>query len=178
MKYAEELRKAMITLSQDPRVIFLGQAVRFKGTAMTDTLQDVPPLLRIEMPVCEEMQMGMATGMALTGLVPVCLFTRENFFLLAMNQLVNHLDKLSQMSNGGYQPKVIIRTSIGAEKQLTYGPQHSGDFTTAIKSMLTNIEVIKLDWPGEIEVAYHKALHREDGKSTIIVEWGDYYDSK
>lgn len=178
MKYAQELRRAMATLGQDPRTVFLGQAVLFKGTAMTDTLQDVDQSKLIEMPVCEEMQMGMATGMALTGLIPVCLFTRWNFLLLAVNQLVNHLDKLSVMSVGGYKPKVIIRTSIGAENQLNYGPQHSGDFTDAIAAMLTSVEVIRLDHTGSIEAAYHKALHREDGKSTLIVEWGDYYDSK
>ena len=81
------------------------------------------------------------------------------------------------MSTVGYSPKVIIRTSIGAENQLNYGPQHSGDFTAEIAGMLSNVEVIRLDHTGSIEVAYHKALHRTDGKSTLIVEWGDFYDS-
>ena len=41
---------------------------------MTNTLKDVPRDRLIELPVFEEMQMGMTTGLALTGLVPVSIF--------------------------------------------------------------------------------------------------------
>ena len=41
--------------------------------------------------------------------------------------------------------------------------------------MCTNIELIRLDKPNEIFEAYKKALNRDDGKSTIVVEYGDYY---
>ena len=44
--------------------------------------------------------------------------------------------------------------------------------------MLTNIEVIRLDEPNEIFKAYKKAYLRQDGKSTILVEYGDYYNEK
>jgi hypothetical protein len=44
--------------------------------------------------------------------------------------------------------------------------------------MCKNIEVIRLDEPEDIFPAYTKALWREDGKSTILVEWGDYYSEK
>ena len=42
MKYADELTKSMIYLSKDPRTIFLGQAVAYPGTAMTNTLKSIP----------------------------------------------------------------------------------------------------------------------------------------
>jgi hypothetical protein len=82
------------------------------------------------------------------------------------------------MSQGGYQPKVIIRTGIGSERPLHPQAQHIGDFTDAFKSMLTNVEVIRLDEPEQVFPAYEKALGRTDGKSTIVVEWGDYYAEK
>ena len=44
--------------------------------------------------------------------------------------------------------------------------------------MCKNIEVIRLDEPEHIFQAYEKALTRTDGKSTIIVEYGDYYSEK
>ena len=44
--------------------------------------------------------------------------------------------------------------------------------------MTPNIEVIRLDEPDQIFGSYQKAYEREDGKSTILVEWGDYYNEK
>ena len=109
-------------LASDARTMFIGQAVAFPGTAMSNTLKDVSKGKLIELPVAEEMQMGMTLGMALNGLIPISIFPRWNFLLLAINQLVNHVDKVRVMSNEGYDPKVIIRTGIGSEKPLH--PQH------------------------------------------------------
>lgn len=95
--------------------------------------------------------------------------------LLAISQLVNHVDKIQEMSQHGYQPKLIIRTGIGASGPLNPGCQHLGDFTDALRLMLTNTEVIRLDETDQIMPAYEKALTRLDGKSTILVEWGDRY---
>lgn len=178
MKYFDELKRSMDFLAQDPRTVFLGQAVAVAGTAMTNTLKDVAPDRLLELPVAEEMQMGMTTGMALTGLVPVSIFPRWNFLLYAINQLVNHLDKVQVMSNGGYKAKAIIRTGIGSQRPLHPQQQHVGDFTEAIQSMCTTIEVIRLEQPSEIFPAYEKALLREDGRSTILVEYGDFYNEK
>jgi pyruvate/2-oxoglutarate/acetoin dehydrogenase E1 component len=178
LKYKDELIRAMTYLGQDKRTIFLGQAVAYPGTAMTGTLVDVPKAKLIEFPVAEEMQLGASIGLALGGFVPVTLYPRWNFLLLAINQLVGHLDKLKAMSQGGYQPKVIIRTGIGSERPLHPSFQHVGDYTDAFRLMLTNIEVIRLDEPEQIFPAYEKALTRGDGKSTIVVEWGDYYAEK
>lgn len=178
MKYFDELTKAMDFLAADPRTIFIGQAVAIKGTAMTTTLVNVPAEKKIELPVAEEMQMGLSTGLAINGYVPVTFYPRWNFLLLAVNQLVNHLDKVKHMTNGGWQPNVIIRTSIGSERPLNPQCQHLGDFTDAFRSMLTNIEVIRLEEPEDIVPAYTKALTRTDGKCTILVEYGDYYNEK
>jgi len=178
MKYFDELCRAMEMLARDQRTVFIGQAVACPGTAMTNTLKNVPREKLIELPVAEEMQMGMATGLALSGQVPVAVFPRWNFLLLAVNQVVNHLDKLPIVSNGRYQPKVIIRTGIGSERPLHPQHQHVGDFTEAFRLMCKTIEIIRLDEPGDIVPAYQKALDRTDGRSTILVEHGDYHHEK
>jgi len=178
MKYFDALKQAMNYLAKDSRTIFIGQAVAVAGTAMRNTLVDIPQEKLIELPVAEEMQMGMSTGMALAGYVPISIFPRWNFMLCAINQLVSHLDKLSVMSNNGYTGKVIIRTSIGSERPLHPQYQHVGDFTKAIQMMCTTIDVIRLEDPKEIYPAYQKALLRDDGRSTILVEYGDYYGEK
>jgi pyruvate/2-oxoglutarate/acetoin dehydrogenase E1 component len=178
MKYFDELSRAMEWLAQDPRVMFIGQAVACPGTAMSNTLKKISKDRLIEMPVTEELQMGMSSGLALTGQVPVSIFPRWNFLLLAVNQVVNHLDKFHLMSNGGFRPKVIIRTGIGSVRPLHPQHQHIGDFTEAFRLMCGNIDVIRLEEPQDVFPAYQRALEREDGKSTIVVEYGDYYNEK
>jgi pyruvate/2-oxoglutarate/acetoin dehydrogenase E1 component len=178
MKYFDELKRSMDFLAQDPRTIFLGQAVAVPGTAMTNTLRDVPRDRLLELPVAEEMQMGMSLGLALDGLIPVTIYPRWNFLLLATNQLVGHVDKLHVMSQGGFKAKVIIRTGIGSERPLHPQHQHVGDFTEAFRKMCTTVDILRLDEPADIFPAYERALLRDDGRSTLLVEWGDYYNEK
>ena len=178
MKYFDELKRSMEYLALDPRTVFIGQAVAVAGTAMSNTLKGIPAGRLIELPVAEEMQMGMTTGLALAGQVPVSIFPRWNFLLCGISQLVNHLDKLQVMSNGGYQAKAIVRTGIGAQRPLHPQHQHVGDYTEAIQAMCSTIEVIRLDEPEQIFPAYQRALHRDDGRCTLIVEYGDYYGEK
>jgi pyruvate/2-oxoglutarate/acetoin dehydrogenase E1 component len=178
MKYFEELKRSMEFLAADPRTLFIGQAVAVPGTAMSNTLRDVDKSRLVELPVAEEMQMGITTGLALAGRVPVSIFPRWNFLLCGMSQLINHLDKLDAMSNGGYRAKAIVRTGIGSERPLHPQQQHVGDYTDALRLMCKTIEVIRLDEPEQIFPAYERALLRDDGRSTLIVEYGDYYSEK
>ena len=71
MSYQDALSQTMEEMSRDPRVVFLGQGVRYPGTFMSTTLQGVPLDQRIETPVAEEMQIGMSIGLALAGFVPI-----------------------------------------------------------------------------------------------------------
>ena len=178
MGYFDELKRSMEFLAEDSRTIFLGQAVAVAGTAMSNTLKEVSRDKLLELPVAEEMQMGMTLGMAMTGYVPVSIYPRWNFLLCAINQLVNHMDKMQAMANNGFNVKAIIRTGIGSERPLHPQCQHVGDFTDAIQKMCSTIEVIRLEEPEDIFPAYEKALLREDGRNTILVEYGDFYGEK
>ena len=42
--------------------------------------------------------------------------------------------------------------------------------------MSKNLDIIKLREPKDILNSYKKALYRKNGKSTILVEYGDYYN--
>jgi len=178
MKYFDELKRSMDWLNEQPNTLFLGQAVEYAGTGMTNTLKDVDRNKMLEMPVNEDMQMGLSLGMALNGTVPISLYPRWNFLLLAANQVVNHLDKVKVMSDGGYTPKVIIRTSIGSQRPLHPQHQHVADFTGGFRALCDTIDIIKLDEPNQIFEAYKYAYERTDDRSTILVEWGDFYNEK
>ena len=131
---------------------------------------------KIETPVFEETQMGLSIGLAMNGFVPVTCYPRFDFLLCAANQLVNHLDKMEEMTLGTYKPRVIIRTSIGAKSPLNGGVQHTQDHTEAFRHLLENVEVVLLEDKKNIFPEYKRALEREDEKSTLIVEYGEYYN--
>ena len=176
MKYFDELKRAMDMLAGDPRVIFMGQAVEYAGTAMSNTLKDVPKDQLLELPVFEDTQMGMTLGLALAGYIPVSIYPRWNFLVCATNQLVNHVDKTIMMSD--YKPRIIIRTGIGSERPLHPQHQHVGDYTDAYRLLCPNTDIIRLEEPRQVYDAFCTAYLRKDGKATVLVEYGDYYNEK
>jgi len=175
MTYKEEVVKSMEILSKDERTIFLGQNTLYDGQ-MYGTLTTISKDKIIEMPIAEDMQMGISIGLALQGYIPITIYERMDFLLLAMNQLINHLDKLEQMSNGEFKPIVIVRTIIGTKKPLYPGLQHCQDHTEVIKAGLTNINIIKLEKSSDIVGEYTKALNSD--KSTILIEVREFYDKE
>jgi len=173
-KYADELKKSMEYLNSKKDTIFLGQSVGCPGTGMTQSFSNCDKDRLIELPVIEETQMGMSIGLSLQGWVPISMYPRWNFLLLATNQLINHLDRIPLYSE--YVPKVIIRTSIGSERPFHPQHQHVGDFTDAFKLMFKTVNIVRLDEPEQIYDEYVKAY---DSKySTVLVEWGDYLGEK
>lgn len=168
MSYFDELTEAMTWLGEQPDTVFLGQSVAYPGNAPYKTLSGVPPEKQIEMPVAEDMQMGISIGLGLGGYTVISIYPRFDFLLLATNQLVNHLDKIDEFTHGEFHTKVIIRVGIGATKPFYPGVQHCGDYTDAFRKMLRNINVIKLDLPKQIVPAYQKAYESE--QSSLIIE--------
>ena len=176
MNYKEEIVKSMEWLGKKTNTLFLGQSVLYSGNAIFNTLNSLPKTKRIELPVFEDVQMGFSMGLALEGFVTITCFPRFDFLLLAVNQLVNHLDKIENMSEGKMNPKVIIRTSIGSKSPLDGGVQHTQDHTKAFKLLLTNVDVVLLENKKKIFDAFKYAYERKDNKSSLIIEYGDYYN--
>ena len=54
--------------------------------------------------------------------------------------------------------------------------QHTQDYSKFLKNILTEIEVVVLKNPKTIFKEYKRAYQRRDNKSTLIVEYGDYYN--
>jgi pyruvate/2-oxoglutarate/acetoin dehydrogenase E1 component len=174
MKYTDEIVKAMSMLADNPKTIFIGQAVEYEGTGLYDSLSHLHKNKRMELPVAEYLQSGLANGMAIEGLIPVSTYPRWNFLLMGTDQIVNHLDKFKSMSNGKLTPKVIIRVAVGSEQPVDPQCQHKGNFAEAFRNMTINTEIIELIEPEDILPAYTKALNRKDNINTILVEFSDY----
>src|SRR3990167_6934122 len=156
MTYSDELAKAMTWLGEQPDTVFIGQQVCYPGNAMFKTLSGVPMEKRLELPVAEDMQMGISLGMALMGKTVISIYPRFDFLLLAMNQLVNHLDKLEEFTHGQYHARVIIRVGIGSTSPMYPGVQHCGDYTEAVMR-LVKMPVAKLLYPDQIVPTYQQA---------------------
>ena len=80
--------------------------------------------------------------MAIEGMIPISTYPRWNFLLMGVDQIVNHLDKFIEMSNGNLDPKVIIRVAVGSERPVDPQCQHKGNFSEAFRQMTKNKE----DW--------------------------------
>jgi len=173
MTYRDELRKAMTMLGEQPRSIFLGQAVAYPGTGMTDSFADVPREKLLELPVFENCQLGMSVGLSLAGELPISVFPRQNFLLCAMDALVNHLDKIPMFSD--YRPKVIIRTAVCSPTPLDPGPQHLFEHSDAFRAMLKTVTVVQLRRACDIMPEYEAALARP--LSTLITEYPELYET-
>ncbi|MDP8265163.1 MAG: hypothetical protein P9M12_06790 [Candidatus Aceula lacicola] len=158
----------MQTLSTNPYTIFIGQQVGSED--FYKTLGRVPLERRIEMPVAEELQMGMCLGLALTGKIPVCIFQRMDFLLRAADQIVNHLDKWKELH--GRDPHVIIRTTIGSNTPLNVGIQHSSEYVTAFKN-LVKFKVLELKNIEDIDNGYKEAI--DTHKPIMLIERQELY---
>ena len=170
-EYLDNCKKAMEWLGEQKDTFFLGQTVEFPGSPMFKSLENIPKSKTLELPVMEDTQMGMSIGLALKGYTPITIFPRIDFLICAINQLINHLDKIEKMSNKEWRPGIIIRTQIGNKAPLYPGVQHCGDYTQAIKLMCKKIEVIKIKNKDNIIQFYKNAYNRaQRGISTILIE--------
>ncbi len=174
MTYKDELQKATDVLAENGYVFF-GQNMRAGGTSLFHMIKHLPEEQRIEVPVFEDIQMGMSLGMSLNGMKVCSIFPRWDFLVCAMNQLVNHLDKVRLMSDGQFKAKgLIIRTCVGSVKPLFPGEQHCGDYTDAVRLMCKEINVVKLKNADQIVPAYIDAMNADT--PTLIVEIPDMYN--
>jgi len=168
--YHKTIWEEMIKFSQNKKVIFLGQQVASEN--FYDTLLYIPMHCRREMPVAEEMQLGISIGMSLMGYLPISIFQRMDFLPRCFDQLVNHLNLMNKLSRDLYKPKVIIRTTIGTNKPLDVGLQHNKDLTEIIKKAV-DFPVLKVTTVKEVKDTYN--LARKIDSSIIIIELQSLY---
>ena len=181
MSYVDALTEAMTWLGEQPDTIFIGQTVAAGGAGISKTLRGVPKDKLVEFPVAENMQAGAAFGLALAGFVPICIYPRIDFVLLALDAIVNHIDKIPEMSEGKMKPRIIIRTSIGPKEPLDGGPQHTQDLRAAISAACINIYVQPLylgfidSSPQILKLYKHAYYNRDNVPATLFVETGAGY---
>jgi pyruvate/2-oxoglutarate/acetoin dehydrogenase E1 component len=178
VKYFDELKRTMEWLAQQPKTMFIGQTVAGPGTFMYQTLRDLPSDKTLELPINESFQMQFSLGLSIAGYIPISVYPRQNFLLLATGDMANMIDKMSAISKNVFSPHMIIRVAVGPDAPVHPGHQHVGNYARGFREMFDWIEVVELEEPEDIFPAYQKAYERTDRKTTLIIEHGNYYNAK
>jgi len=173
MTYKSEIIKSMKYLGQKSNTIFLGQSVAVPGNLIYGSLEKVPNKKKLELPVFEDTQMGMSIGLSLNGFIPVTCYPRFDFFILSLNQTINHLDKLYMISSKEYRPFVIIRVLVGSKKPIDAGLQHTQNYSRELKSMVKYLKIVELKNKNQIFKEYKKCFDKK--LATIFVEYSSMY---
>jgi pyruvate dehydrogenase E1 component beta subunit len=103
-------------LAGDDRVVILGEDVGVDGGVfrVTDGLIDQFGAERLlDTPLAESGIVGMAIGMALNGLRPVCEIQFSGFTYECFHQLESHASRMRMRSQGRYHVPMVLRTPYG-----------------------------------------------------------------
>ena len=152
--YVESICSALDScLSANSSVVLLGEDIldpyggAFKATKGLSTKH---PDKVIATPISEGGIVGVATGMAMRGLLPVVEIMFGDFITLCCDQIINSATKFPLMYEGKVNVPLIIRTPVGGRRG--YGPTHSQSLeklffgVPGIKVIAPNI----LSQPGEL----------------------------
>lgn len=174
MNYKQIICDSMLEFSKDNSVIFVGYGLE-KGRA-NGTLAGIPNdrIAQLgEMPVAENLLIGVAIGLALKGRKVIAYIERFDFALLAADVIVNQLDKIGRISNGEFSPGVMIRCNVGGKSRpLFTGLPHTQDLTAGFAAMVS-FPVVR--YTDSNSPPYVEAFAALPNRSTMIVEYRDLY---
>ncbi len=112
--------------SQESRLMMIGEDIEgpYGGAfKVTRDLSSLFPARIRNTPISESATIGIATGLALNGLIPVVEIMFGDFLTLTFDQLYQHAAKFHDMYNGKCQVPLVVRTPMGGRRG--YGPTHS-----------------------------------------------------
>ncbi len=174
MTYKEALSASMQSFISDPLARLVGYGLR-DGRGCNGTAKMVPNEKVVECTVAENLMVGMAHGLALTGLRPMVFFERSDFLACGLSAISNHLDCAREISRGQFNPCCIIRVCVGnKDKPLFTGRTHTQNSAPAMRAML-KMPVYEVNTPDEVFAAYERAImeQREGIGSSMIFERKD-----
>ena len=116
-------------------------------------------------PLSENAMTGLSVGMSLNGLTPVMSHQRLDFFLLAMDQLVNSAAKWNFMFGKKDKINIVIRLIIG--RGWGQGPTHSQNLQSWF-AHIPGIKVLSPSFPSSAQGLLECAV--ADPEPTIIIE--------
>ena len=169
LTYAQAINEALsIAMKESDEVITYGLGVPDPKGVFSTTLglqEKFGPERVFDTPTSENAMTGIGIGAAINGFRPVMVHQRVDFFLLAMDQLINNAAKWNFMFGGESRVPITIRLIIG--HGWGQGPTHSQN----LHSIFSHIPGLKVVMPSSAYDA--KGLLLEsifDNDPTIFLE--------
>lgn len=177
LTYAQAVCEALDEeMERDGNVLLLGEDVGFIGgnfKTSVGLLEKYGDLRCKDTPISEQGFVGMAVGMAITGLRPVVELMFSDFLLVCADQVINQASKIRYMSGGQVTVPMVIRTPIGAGR--SSAAQHS----QSMQAMIAHFPGMKVAVPSTAQEAKGllKAAIR-DNNPVIVFENKMEYNKK
>lgn len=145
ISYKEAAAEALFqAMERDDRVILLGEGV----DNITGVYGHVLPAYKkfgpervIDTPLSENALTGIAIGAALDGMRPVLIHQRNDFMLLAMDQMFNQAAKIRYASGGKHQVSITVLSFVA--RKVGEGVQHS----QSLQSIFAHFPGVKVGMP-------------------------------
>ncbi len=173
LTYREAIRSALEDeLAADPAVLLMGEDVASAG-GVFKTSEGLPERFGsrvMNTPICENGFIGVALGMAVTGLRPVVEIMFSDFLPTAGDAIVNELPKFRFMSGGQCAVPVTVRSIGGATGR--FGTQHSATGESWFLQ-LPGLKVASAGSPGAAYAVLRAAI-REDNPVLFFEHKGLY----
>jgi pyruvate/2-oxoglutarate/acetoin dehydrogenase E1 component len=135
------------SMESDDRVYVLGEDILdpYGGAfKVTRGLSTKFPARVLTTPISEAAIVGLATGLALRGLIPVAEIMFGDFVTLVADQLVNHASKFRWMYNDLVRVPLVVRAPMGGRRG--YGPTHS----QSLEKMFLGVPGLKVVAPNTL----------------------------
>ncbi len=167
--YRDAVREALDEeMARDPMVMMIGEDVGPNGgtwKANAGLWEKYGDLRMKDSPISESGFVGMCVGMALTGMRPIAEVMFSDFMLVAMDQIVNQMAKITYMSGGQRPVPMVLRTTIGLGR--ASAAQHS----QSLNSIISYFPGLKVVVPSDAYTA--KGLLKSairDNSPVVVVE--------
>ncbi len=169
MTYANAINQALVqAMEHNPNVVTFGLGTndpkRIFGTTK-NLVEKFGPERVFDTPTSENTMTGVQVGLALAGIPSVVAHQRFDFFLLAMDQLVNSAAKWRFMFGGNQTIPITIRLIVG--KGWGQGPTHSQSLHAWL-SHIPGLKVVAPASPSDAKGLLIAAI--EDPNPVVVIE--------
>jgi pyruvate dehydrogenase E1 component beta subunit len=161
-------------LAADDRCIVMGEDVAASGGVFKTTVGLVErfgPARVFNTPICENGFLGVALGMAITGLRPIVEIMFSDFLAMGADALVNEIAKFRFLSGSQYSVPLTVRAIGGGSGR--FGAQHSATGESWFMQQ-PGLKIATLSSPDAAYAVLRAAI--EDENPTLVIEHKSLYE--
>jgi pyruvate dehydrogenase E1 component subunit beta len=169
MNLAQALNDGLdAALGSDDRVVLIGEDIGRTGGVFRITdglLEKYGPARVYDTPVAESGIVGAAFGMAIAGMRPVVEMQFMGFSYPAYDQIINHVARMRNRSNGRFTAPMVIRIPFGGG---IGAAEHHSESLEAIYAHIPGVKVVVPSTPYDAKGLLLAAI--EDPDPVIFLE--------